>query len=133
MRISIAYILLFFVLTAFDNAPSAAPPPSDVEAITHQGNIFSIKVVKSEPIHIYVLGQESAQIDLSKVEVILISESANPTEVADPIQPVHLTTLGNHFIIKNTLSGDRVYTMKVKSKNNGVVETFKFKVKNPIP
>ncbi len=129
MRKFIAYISLFFVLTAFDSASSH----SDVETITHQGNLFSIKVVKSEPIHIYVLGQESAQIDLSKVDVMLISESTNPTEVADPIQPVQIESLGNHFIVKNPASGDRVYTMKVKSKSNGIIETFKFKVKKPLP
>lgn len=128
----------FTLLLLFSNAQSGAPNLSDVETISRQGNLFSIQIVKGEPIRIYVVGKERAQLDLSTIAVDL---SLDPSDMSVAVKPkkvkssrlLKLTQQNNYFIMENPADGDRVYKLEVKSKSDGKTETFNFKLKNKLP
>lgn len=131
---------LLFLISAliFSNAQTPNAPLSDVDVISRQGNLLSIRVVKGEPIRIYVLGRQEAEVDLSGIQVDL---SLDPSDMSINLKPkktnsdriLKLKRKENYFVIENPVAEDTVYKLEVKTKADGKKETFKFKLKNKQP
>jgi hypothetical protein len=114
------------------------PFPSDANVLSQQGSLVAVKVIKGEPIKIFVLGREEATLDFSNLQLDANVDPANfSINVrrinADKSGPIlKLTREKDHFIIDNPDTKDRVFTLEVTTKVKGKKEVFKFKVDNKL-
>jgi hypothetical protein len=95
----------------------------EIETITYDGKIYSIRIVKHQPVQIYIFDQDQVQIDLSTIDVELL----NAKDDNDLESPVKLRIVENHLIITSEVNEDLPYRLEIKSLNDGKKETFNVK------
>lgn len=125
---------LFFSLVIL--AQTNGLPKTDFEVIREQGNLFSLKLVPGQPLKIYILGREEAEVDLSKakfaaeVDLSNLSVSVKQT-TPNPGKILKIKRFENHYIVDDPLqltNGMELH-LQIKDKKDKQPHSFKVKVK----
>jgi hypothetical protein len=112
------------------------PFPSDAQVLIQQGNLVSVKVVRGEPIKIFVVGREQASVDLSSLNWDVqfdpsdFSLSLRSLRTKKSPKILSFKKENNYYVISNPSFDDKVFTLEVTTKTKGKKEVFKFKVDN---
>lgn len=109
---------------------------TDFQVISQQGSLFSLKVVRGEPIKIFVLGKEEAEIDLSKIELSADLDTSDMSLSIRQVNPkpgkiLTLTRFKDHFEINEPLKMEKELVLEVKASQKNKNETFKVKMNTP--
>ncbi len=128
-------MVLTFLFSFFIWAQPSIPPKTDFEVIREQGNLFSVKLVPGQPIKIYVVGREEAEIDLSKtswaadVDLANLSVSFKQTN-PNPGKIFKIKRFENHYIVDDPLALTKgsEFNLQIKEKNKKP-HSFKVKVR----
>lgn len=92
----------------------------EIETINYEGNNYSIRIVKRQPIQIYIFDEENMPVDVSTIDMELFKESDdNEREV-----PVRLRIIENHFVIADKTTTDQPYRLEIKALNDTKKEAF---------
>lgn len=131
------YIITALILNCFINAQNTGRAfPSDIEMLTQHGNLVSVRIVKGEPIKIFVFEKEAAEIDFSGARLgaqfVPVDLSLNVRQIgAKKISRIlKLKRENDYFVIRNPDSTDKSYTLEVTTKVKDKKEVFIFKVEN---
>lgn len=125
---------LFFSLVIL--AQTNGLPKTDFEVIREQGSLFSLKLVPGQPLKIYILGREEAEVDLSKakfaaeVDLSNLSVSVKQTN-PNPGKILKIKRFENHYIVDDPLqltNGMELH-LQIKDKKDKQPHSFKVKVK----
>jgi hypothetical protein len=116
-------------------AQPSSPPKTDFEVIREQGSLLSVKLVPGQPIKIFIVGREEAEIDLSKtnwaadVDLANLSVSFKQTN-PNPGKILRIKRFENHYIVDDplTLTNGSEFNLQIKEKNKKP-HSFKVKVK----
>jgi len=126
---------LIFLISFFIHAQKTTPDSEKNEfaVISQQGSLFSLKVVRGNPVKIFVLGNEAAEIDLSQIDLsaeLDVSDlSISIRQVGDKPGPfLKIKKVQKHFELVEplTMTSETTFEMKAKQKNKE--ETFKVKM-----
>jgi hypothetical protein len=114
------------------------PFQSDAQTLIQQGSLVSIKIVKGEPLKIFVFGRKEAEVDLSAVNFDLqldpsdFSMSVRRIGSKKTPQILKFTREDDHFIVADPAKLEKIYTLEVTTKHKGKKEVFHFKIKNDL-
>jgi hypothetical protein len=92
----------------------------EIETINYEGTIYSIRIIKHQPIEIYIFDQDDVPVDVSTIDVVLFNDS----EEGNVEVPVKLRIIENHFIIADKTAANEPYRLAIKSLNDGKREAF---------
>jgi hypothetical protein len=126
--------LIPFLVLSQKTMPDSAK--SDINVISQQGSLFSLKVVKGQPIKIFVLGREEAEVDLSSLK---FDADVNFADLSVSIRQVNpkpgrilkIKRLKKHFEIDEPLLFNHDLELEVDASVKDKKETFKVKVSPP--
>jgi hypothetical protein len=116
----------------------AAPFQSDAQTLIQQGNLVSIKIVKGEPLKIFVFGRKEAEVNLSAINFDL---NLDPSDFSMSVRRIgskklpkilKFTREDDHFVVTDPASPENIYTLEVTTKHRGKKEVFNFKIKNKL-
>lgn len=128
----IFFVLISICLMGAGEVPDALK--SDMEVLSQQGSLVSVKVVKGDPVRIYVLGREEAQVDLSgfnlEIDPSDLSVTVKRVSPKSPLKILRLKREKNIFTVEDAESGMKLYTLEVTTQVKDKKETFKFKIDN---
>lgn len=125
----------YLLLSFFVVAQPSIPPKTDFEVIREQGSLFSVKFVPGQPIKIFIVGREEAEVDLSKtkwaadVDLANLSVSFKQTN-PNPGKILKIKRFENHYIVDDplALTNGSEFQLQIKDKNKKP-HSFKVKVK----
>lgn len=100
----------------------------EIETINYEGNLYSVRIIKHQPIQIYIFDQDHVQVDVSTIDVELLNQS----DEAESEGPVKLRIIENHFIVAGKTPEDQPYRLEIRSLNDGKKEAFKVKLQKNI-
>lgn len=128
------FFLSILFLLANAQAPYV-PNRSDVEMLTQQGSLFSVKIVRGEPIRIYVFGREEAQLDFSnqyyQVGFDTSDFSLQVRRIGSKSSKIlKIKRMEDHYIILNPQEEQSVYHLEITPQIKDKKEVFKFKINN---
>lgn len=83
---------LVFLLVSIGNAQNLTIDPSR-PGLRQEGQLFVIQIVAGEPLRIFVAGKEEAQVDLSKMKLIVRRLSPYPEKI------LIATRVDDHFVV----------------------------------
>ena len=129
-------MILSFILSFFIFAQNNIPPKTDFEVIREQGSLFSLKFVPGQPLRIYIVGKEEAEVDLSKtqfsadVDLSNLSVSFKQTNPR-PGKILKIKRFENHYIVDDPLqlTNGMELRLQIKDKKDTNPHSFKVKVK----
>jgi hypothetical protein len=118
-------------------AQSNVGQKTDFEVIREQGSLFSLKFVPGQPIKIYIVGREEAELDLSKakfaaeVDLSNLSVSVKQTN-PNPGKILKIKRFENHYIVDDPLqlTNGMELRLQIKDKKDKQPHSFKVKVKD---
>ena len=113
-------IFILFTLTPADSFSFFR----EVETLNYEGKFYSIQVVKSDPIQIYIFDNTRTQVDLSTVDVELFAENSE----GEMLQPARLRIFENHFLYSGSTKENYTYTLDIASLSDNKKESFKLKL-----
>lgn len=127
------------LLLAANGQETPIPLQSEVQILTEPRNLLSLKIVKGEPIKLYVLGAKKAELHLSALNyktqfnpsdlsVIIHRTDSNQTS-----QPIKIERKSDHFIIVDPIIIEENSILELEAKTKNKKEVFKFKLKTPLP
>lgn len=131
-----AIITFVFVIGAPSiQAQNKMPDPtlSDVQILTQQGSLASVKVVVGEPIKIFVFGREEAQLDFSNLKINGDFDSSGLSIQVKKIRPSSKSILtlvkhDDHLTVTDPEQKNKPYELEVTTKVDNKPEHFKFKI-----
>ncbi len=100
---------------------------SDVLELKQEGQLVSIRIVKGEPLRIFVIGKEEAKLDLSSLELTVRRLKPYPGRTLTTSLQDGYFIISEPSDLKETT--DIAVTTKIKNKS----ETLRFKIKNRLP
>ncbi|MBY0314868.1 MAG: hypothetical protein K2Q26_05080 [Bdellovibrionales bacterium] len=110
------------------------PNPSDLTALSRQGDLFSVRLVPGSPLKIFVFGREEAELDLSNVKINGTYDLSGVSLRLEKINPkrkvLKITRREKHFEAQNFGEVNPVVLeLTISSKKKS--EKFIFEVKTP--
>ena len=97
------------------------PIQSQTDILRQEGKLVSVRIVRGEPLKIFVVGREEAQLDLSKMKLVV--RRLQPF----PEKNLRLEKQGESFLVMDPFKVDS--DIEVKTELKGTSESFRFKVK----
>lgn len=120
-----------FALLMFSGLVSAQmstddPSRADLTALRREGRLISIQLIPKNPIKIFVVGREEAQLDLSDLKLFVRRLSPSPSKT------LTATREGDHFVLNELIDPDRPTDLEIMTRSKGQSETFHFKIQNKL-
>jgi hypothetical protein len=122
----LGYFLLMLVFTNTNGAPTV-PNQDALNQIKQEGQFFSVQISKGEPIRIFVVGKEEANLDLSKLTVTVRRLKPYPGKV------LKIDRLGGYFQVNDTKEFNSTTDLEISTKVESKDEVFKFNLKKNQP
>ena len=137
MFIKIKLCLMGVLLSSvvFAQGKTHDPTATDVQVLSQQGDLVSVKVVIGEPIKIFVLGREEAQLDFSNLKINAEYDSSGLSLQVKKIKPsskkiLTLVKHADHISVNDSEKNEKPYELEITTKVNNKQEQFKFKIDN---
>ena len=118
-------------------AQSNVSQKTDFEVIREQGSLFSLKFVPGQPIKIYIVGREEAELDLSKAKFAAEVDLSNLSVSVKQPNPhpgkiLKIKRFENHYIVDDPLqlTNGMELRLQIKDKKDKQPHSFKVKVKD---
>jgi hypothetical protein len=95
---------------------------SDPTVLRQDGHFLTVRIIKSEPIRIFILGQEEAQVDLSNL--LLTVRQLKPY----PAQKLGINKSGDHYVLSGSPFINNIEDLEVTARIGTKVDKFNFKL-----
>ncbi len=105
---------------AYSGAEVQDPGRPRQPSFEQEGQLFSIRIVRGEPVKIFVVGREEASLDLSQLKLVV--RRLRPTPAAN----LKVTAGANYFTISEKINQST--DLEVQTQIKDKTETFKFKL-----
>lgn len=130
---SILIKILLTSLFVFSQKTMPDSAKNEFEALSQQGSLFALKVVKGQPIKIFVIGREEAEIDLSKIELAADLDISNLSLSIRQTNPkpgkiLKIKRIENHFEIAEPIAPKNDLVIEIQDTKKDKKETFKIKM-----
>lgn len=123
--ISIVTFLILGQLKA--KASPVIPNQNTLEQIREEGQFFSIRISKDDPIRIYVVGREEAKFDLSKLKLTVRRLKPYPGKT------LTIDQQNSFFTIRDSKDFNKSTDVEIETKMNNQSETFRIKIDKRVP
>lgn len=133
IKLNLICLLISSVVLAQGKAHD--PTASDIQVLSQQGDLVSVKVVVGEPVKIFVLGREEVHLDFSNLKINAEYDSSGLSLQVKKIKPsskkiLTLVKHTDHISVKDSEKNEKPYELEVTTKVNNKLEQFKFKIDN---
>lgn len=126
-------VLMMVPFMIFAQKTTPDSEKNEFSVISQQGSLFSLKVVPGNPIKIFVLGRESAEIDISNID---LSAELDVSDLSISIRQVGKTNgpflkikkVKKHFELVEPLKMSTETVLEMKAQQKDKEETFKVKI-----
>jgi len=121
------YKKIFFSLLFLTNSSTPQAWADETESLIHkEGKLVSIKIMKGNPVRIFVVGREEAQINLKDLTLTIRRLKPYPGKV------LKLDRNGEYFEVKDKAEFERSSELEISTGIDGKTESFNVKLdKNP--
>lgn len=113
--------IIFFLQNLFGYTGENDATRPALNTFQQEGQLVNITLVIGEPLKIYVVGRQQAEVDLESLKITVQSRNEMSTEVL-PTQKS-----GDYFTVNKALG--KFSNLEVITKVKGTSETFKFNLK----
>lgn len=120
-KITLLVLAIFMGASGWGQNTPVEPMQKTTDILRQEGRLFSVKIVRGQPLKIFVVGREEANLDLSKMKLVV--RRLQPA----PEKNLHLEKQGESFLVKDSLNVDS--DIEVTTELKGTSEIFRFKVK----
>lgn len=120
---------LVALLAVAANAQGLEDPlgPSNPSVLKQQGRLFTVQIVRGEPIRFYVVGREEAAVDLSKLSVTVRRLEPSPGRV------LVLDRQNDYFVSQASSELKEATAIEVTAKTKSKVESIRLQIDQPRP
>ena len=122
-----ALVLLFGSVLASAQSMDHPSDPSYSATLKQQGKLFTIQVVRGEPIRFFVVGREEAKLDLASMA--LTARRLEPY----PGQVMSLDRRNDYFVPTDPKALENATVLEVTAKTKTKSETMRIQLKNEKP
>lgn len=123
---NLVYLIFMTGLAATIAAPTI-PNQETLDYIKQEGQLFSVRISRGEPVRIFVVGKEEAKIDLSKLTITVRRIKPYPGKI------LNVDRHGDYFQVSEVSEYNTTTDLEISTKVENKDEVFKFKLKKNKP
>lgn len=98
-----------------------------IETLNQQGELFSVRISKGNPVRIFVVGREQAKFDLSKLSLTVRRIKPYPGKI------LTVNRFNDYFEVNDTKDFKDTTDLEIMTKIENKNEVFKFKLDKYVP
>lgn len=121
-------LLISFFLSGAAFAQGVLDDPNQVRIteLKQEGHLVSIRIVRGEPVRIFVVGKEEAKLDLSRLKLTVRRIKPYPGKI------LRTSLDNNYFIISDPIDLQKTTDLEVTTEIKNQSETLRFKLDNKL-
>jgi hypothetical protein len=111
-------IILFSAFSVYGQVGDPSPSATPSTQWRKDGQFLTIEITKSQPVRVYVVGREKAEINLSKLKLTIIRTKPFPPKI------LQMNRYGQYYEVTDVAGFEKSKQLEIHALLDGKLDTF---------